>query len=263
MLEVRNLTIQTGSGATLLNNLSLSLEKGQATGLTGQSGAGKTTLMKAILGLLGSDQHIVGGAVLAEGKDLAGFSPRQRRDLCGTTIGFIPQSPITAFDRRQTIGRQMEETLRLRLKLSKEDSGKLAMEKINAVNLPDAGRVWSSRPWQLSGGMLQRVVVALLLALKPRYILADEPTSALDEENRDILLSLLKHQLSHAGLLLITHDAQALRILCGQVLVLNEGSMIERQDTAELFAAPRQPWTKEFVRCSTTLDQEEFLWKEL
>jgi ABC-type dipeptide/oligopeptide/nickel transport system ATPase component len=157
----------------------------------------------------------------------------------------------------------MEETLRLQLKLSQEEACKLALEKLNAVHLPDARRVFDSTPGQLSGGMLQRAAVAMLLALRPRYILADEPTSALDEENRDILLSLLEKQLTHAGLLLITHDAQAIRMLCRQVLILSAGCIIEQRNTDELFDCPQQDWTREFIRCSANQTEGEFLWKEL
>lgn len=263
MLEVRGLTIHSKDGAALLDNFSLSLQEGEALGLTGQSGAGKTTLLKAILGLLEPDQHIVKGSVLVDGQDMEACSAKQRRALCGKMIGFVPQSPMTSFDSRLTIGRQLEETLCLRLKLQKAEARKLALEKLNAVNLPDARRVFDSMPGQLSGGMLQRVAVAMLLALRPRYILADEPTSALDEENRDILLSLLKNQLTHAGLLLITHDAQAIHTLCQKVLILSAGSIIEHQSTDELFDRPQQPWTREFIRCSTNQKGGEFLWKEL
>lgn len=263
MLEVCGLTIRSNDGTILLDNLSLNLSEGQALGLTGQSGAGKSTLLKAILGLLGAKQQITEGCILENGKNLSLFSARQRRALCGTVFGFIPQCPITSFDNRLTIGRQMEETLLLRLELSPKNARELALDKLKAVNLPDPGRVWRSKPGQLSGGMLQRVTVAMLLALRPRYILADEPTSALDDENRDILLSLLKGQLAHAGVLLITHDAEALQMLCRQVLILNKGTIIERQDTDLLFSNPQQAWTRDFVRCSTNIKQGEFLWKEL
>lgn len=263
MLEVKELTIKGRDGNLLLNDFSLILEEGWALGLTGQSGAGKSTLLKAILGLLGSGQQILKGSVSLDGKDLALFSPKQRRDLCGKIIGFIPQSPMTSFDSRLTIGRQLEETIRLRLKLSPGEAHKLALNKLAAVNLPDVPRVFASIPDQLSGGMLQRVAVAMLLALKPRFILADEPTSALDEENRDILLELFKNQLAHAGLLLITHDAQAIRMLCRQTLILSAGRIIEHQSTDQLFRAPQQPWTREFIHCSINQREGEFRWKEL
>ncbi len=263
MLEVKELTINGRGGVVLLDDVSLSVSRGEALGITGESGAGKTTLLKAVLGLLDADQRILRGAVLADKQDLGKLSPARRREACGTVVGFIPQSPITAFDGRLTVGRQMEETLRLRLGLSKPEARALAMEKLEAVRLGDAQRVFDSRPGQLSGGMLQRVAVAMLLAMKPRYILADEPTSALDDDNRDSLLSLLGDQLDCAGLLLITHGPHALRALCRRVAVLSGGRIVEQQDTDSLFESPRQEWTREFARCAAGGGQGEFRWTEL
>lgn len=263
MLEIKDLTIHTKGGAALLDGLSLTLQQGQALALTGQSGAGKTTLLKAVLGLLGQDQRIKGGAVVVDGVDMATLCAAKRRSLCGTTIGFVPQSPMTAFDGRLTIGRQMEETLCLRFAMGKIAAQKLALETLDAVHLKDARRVFQSKPGELSGGMLQRVTVAMLLAMQPRYILADEPTSALDEENRDGLLSLLQNQLAQAGILLVTHDAHAMRFLCQETVILAAGTIIERQQTQALFEGPIKPWTQAFVGCSLANTEDEFLWKAL
>lgn len=263
MLQIQDLTIHSKDGTVLLHDVSLSLSQGEALAITGQSGAGKSTLLKAILGLLSPEQRITQGKILEEETDLATLRPAERRALCGTTLGFIPQSPMTAFDPRLTIGQQMTDTIQLRLAFSKQQAQSMALEQLKAVNLSDCYRVFHSKPSQLSGGMLQRVAVALLLALKPKYILADEPTSALDEENRTLLLALLKEQLQHTGILLITHDVDAIRALCQQVIVLHAGKVIEQQKTDLLFCQPKEDWTREFVRCSTTATGGEFRWMAL
>ena len=172
MLEVQNLSVTARNGAQLLKQISFQIEAGEAVGLTGQSGAGKTTLLKALLGILSGGCQVSGGTIQVDGQSLWALSPRKRRELCGTTLGFIPQNPMTAFDPRLKLGRQMEETLRLRAGVS----GKAALERAETL-LTDLGlsqprRVLDSYPAQLSGGMLQRAAAALLLVLHPRYILA-------------------------------------------------------------------------------------------
>lgn len=185
MLEVQNLSVTARNGTQLLKQISFQIEIGEAVGLTGQSGAGKTTLLKALLGILSGGCQVSGGTIQVDGQSLWALSPRKRRELCGTTLGFIPQNPMTAFDPRLKLGRQMEETLRLRTGVS----GKEAVEQAEAL-LAEPGPV----PAPAGAGQLSRPALrrdapagaaALLMALHPKYILADEPTSRLDAENRN------------------------------------------------------------------------------
>ena len=134
MLEVQNLSVTARNGAQLLKQISFQLETGEAVGLTGQSGAGKTTLLKALLGILSGGCQVSGGTIQVDGQSLWALSPRKRRELCGTTLGFIPQNPMTAFDPRLKLGRQMEETLRLRTGVS----GKTSLERAETL-LADLG----------------------------------------------------------------------------------------------------------------------------
>ena len=194
MLEVQNLSVTARNGAQLLKQISFQIEIGEAVGLTGQSGAGKTTLLKALLGILSGGCQVSGGTIQVDGQSLWALSPRKRRELCGTTLGFIPQNPMTAFDPRLKLGRQMEETLRLRTGVSGKEVVEQAEALLAELGLSQPRRVLDSYPAQLSGGMLQRAAAALLMALHPKYILADEPTSALDAENRTLLLELLEKQ---------------------------------------------------------------------
>lgn len=231
MLEVNNLSVTARSGAQLLNQISFQIEIGEAIGLTGQSGAGKTTLLKALLGILSGGCQVSGGTIQVDGQSLWTLPPRKRRELCGTTLGFIPQNPMTAFDPRLKMGRQMEETLRLRTGVF----GKEAVE---------------------------RAAAALLLALHPRYILADEPTSALDAENRTLLLELLEKQRETAGILFISHDVAALRTLCGTVHVMEHGMLTEQGTIQELLEHPKQAWTKEYAAANRPVNRVGWTWTD-
>ena len=250
MLEIKNLYVEGKGHAQLLRGVSFSMKLGECIGLTGPSGAGKTTIIKAIMGVLDHTCRIPFGDILLDGVSLPAMPPAKRRDLCGTTLGFIPQNPMTAFDSHIRMGRLMEETFCLRLNCSKAEARKLAADTLQKVNLLDVDRVLSSYPTQLSGGMLQRVTMAILWAMRPKYILADEPTSALDEANRDLLLQLLKDYPEPCGILFLSHDTAALTALCGEIMVLEQGQIIERAAADELFQRPKANWTKQFAAAS-------------
>ena len=160
MLEIKNLYVEGKGHAQLLRGVSFSMKLGECIGLTGPSGAGKTTIIKAIMGVLDHTCRIPSGDILLDGVSLPAMPPAKRRDLCGTTLGFIPQNPMTAFDSHIRMGRLMEETFCLRLNCSKAEARKLAADTLQKVNLLDVDRVLSSYPTQLSGGMLQRVTMA-------------------------------------------------------------------------------------------------------
>ena len=253
MLEVNNLSVTARSGAQLLNQISFQIETGASMGLTGQSGAGKTTLLKALLGILSGGCQVSGGTIQVDGQSLWALSPRKRRELCGTTLGFIPQNPMTAFDPRLKMGRQMEETLRLRTGVSGKEAVEQAEALLAELGLSQPRRVLDSYPAQLSGGMLQRAAAALLLALHPRYILADEPTSALE---------LLEKQRETAGILFISHDVAALRTLCGTVHVMEHGMLTEQGTIQELLEHPKQAWTKEYAAANHPVSREGWTWTD-
>lgn len=261
MLEVQNLSVTGKGGVSLLERISFSLECGSCVGLTGASGAGKTTLIKAIMGVLDKTCSITEGQVALDKKNLAELTPAKRRDLCGTVIGFVPQNPMTAFDNHTRIGAQMVETFQIRLGMSKQQAKALAEETLRKVNLTDTRRMMSAYASQLSGGMLQRVTMAMLWGLRPRYILADEPTSALDEENRNLLIRLLQNYHEKVGILFLSHDPDALKMLCDEVMVLEKGKLIEKAETAQLFSAPACEWTKRFVSYAKQGEGGKWAWE--
>lgn len=262
MLEVKNIVVEGKNHAKLLDGVSFCLKPGEAVGLTGQSGAGKTTLIKTVMGILDRTCRMNAGCMRVDEVDIGVLPLAKRRELCGTTLGFIPQNPMTAFDSRMKIGRQMTETLCIRLNLSQKKAVELATETLSALNLTDTNRVMQSYPAELSGGMLQRVSMAILLGLKPKYILADEPTSALDETNRALLLELLEQQVKETGILMISHDVAALSSLCKNVLVMEHGKITEMGKMEKLLLSPKREWTKQFAAANTKQDRRRWMWKE-
>ena len=262
MIEVKNLSVQTSKGVVLLDRVEFTLTPGVCTGLTGASGSGKTTLLKALMGVSDGDVSINSGQILLDGEDLLKKPEKVRRDLCGTTLGFIPQNPMTAFNLHVPVGTQMTETFRKRLRLDKNAARKLSMDVLQKVNLLDTDRVYRSYPSQLSGGMLQRATMAILIGLSPRYIFADEPTSALDEENKEYLIQVLMRMKQQAAILFVSHDDAAIRTLFDDLLVMQSGIIVEYGTTADLFAAPHKEWTKEFVRLAMVEEGGGWTWQK-
>lgn len=169
---------------------------------------------------------------------------------------------MTAFNLHVPVGTQMSETFRKRLRLEKNAARKLSMDVLQKVNLLDTNRVYRSYPGQLSGGMLQRATMAILIGLSPRYIFADEPTSALDEENKAYLNQELTQMKQKAAILFVSHDDAAIRTLCDELLVMQSGIIVERGTTADLFATPHKEWTKEFVRLAMVEEGGGWTWKK-
>ena len=263
MLEIKNLTVKVKNNAPILRGVSLSIDEGTCIGLTGASGSGKTTLIKSIVGMNGGDLEVPQGQILLDGDDLLKHSAKGRRGLCGKTIGFIPQNPMTAFFPHAKMDRQIIETLRMHTGTDKKQARELAENVLRQVNLTDTKRVLRAYPGELSGGMLQRIAMALILGTKPKYVLADEPTSALDEANRDLLLELLREYQKNAAILFISHDTEAMKALCSITHVMEHGEIIETQATEQLFINPQQPWTKRFAEAACHREEVNWKWTAL
>ena len=263
MLEIKNLTVKVKNNVPILRGVSLSIDKGTCIGLTGASGSGKTTLIKSIMGMNGGDLEVPQGQILLDGDDLLKRSTKEHRGLCGKTIGFIPQNPMTAFFPHAKMDRQIIETLRMHTCTDKKQARELAENVLRKVNLTDTKRVLRAYPGELSGGMLQRIAMALILGAKPKYVLADEPTSALDEANRDLLLELLREYQKNAAILFISHDTEAMKALCSITHVMEHGEIIETQATEQLFINPQQPWTKRFAEAACHREEVNWKWTAL
>ena len=246
LLEVERLTVvYKETKKTLVRNISFPLNPGEVLTILGQSGSGKTMTCRAILGILSRRAFQIQGKICFDGTDLLALKEKDRSRFYGSQIAFIPQNPMTALDPSRKIGRQMVEFLRLHRPMAKRDALSLCQQALAETGLPDTKRVLVSLPGELSGGMLQRVLIALAIAGNARLIIADEPTTALDAIHRGQAVEQLLHLRERGcALLLVTHDFDVVRHGKGRVLILKDGCVVEQGGSEEILQNPRHPYTK-------------------
>lgn len=251
LLEVRHLTTAFDTeGVGLLkavDDVSFTIRRGECLGIVGESGCGKSVTAMSLVRLLPKPAgHILGGEVLFDGKDVLTMSPRRLRELRGGRIGFIFQEPMNALNPVHTIGDQIAETLMLHRGLSADAAWVEAVNLLNYVRIPAPEQRAHDYPHALSGGMRQRVLIAIALACKPELIIADEPTTALDVTVQQQILKLLRDLRRDLGAasLLITHDLGVIAQNCDQVAVMYAGRIVEQAEVKELFAHPRHAYTR-------------------
>jgi oligopeptide/dipeptide ABC transporter ATP-binding protein len=255
LLDVRNLTTQIPTKRGLLtavDGVSFSLQSGEIFGMVGESGSGKSMTCRSVLQLVPSPGKVVGGEVLYRGSDLLKMAPNDVNQVRGKEISMIFQDPMTVLNPVLRIGAQLTEVmLEHGVAASQADAQQRAVELLRMVGIPAPERRLRDYPHQFSGGMCQRVVIAISLACEPRIILADEPTTALDVTIQDQILKLLvrlQHELG-LSLLLVTHDMGVVAQTCQRVAVMYAGQIVELADKFALFAAPRHPYTVGLLNC--------------
>ncbi|MER8971143.1 MULTISPECIES: ABC transporter ATP-binding protein [unclassified Mesorhizobium] len=245
-LDIRSLSAVLPNGLRVLRSVSLAVEPGEVRALVGESGAGKTMIGKAVLGVLPSSVRIVEGDMLLEGEDLGKLQPKARRTLIGARTALIPQDPLTALNPSRRIGPQMTDRLVRILGWSGEKADAHIRQLLDEVQIRDPERVLKCYPHELSGGMRQRVLIAAAFAAEPRLIVADEPTTALDVTvQKQILRLIAQLQREHGtAILFVTHDLGVVAKISQKVSVLYAGKVVEEAETAALFAAPQHPYTR-------------------
>jgi peptide/nickel transport system ATP-binding protein len=258
-LEVRFVTRDRTVYA--VNGVSFDLDAGQTLGLVGESGSGKSVTSLALLGLLPNRTARPSGEVRFAGDELLGASEAKLRSIRGNDIAMIFQDPMTSLNPVLTIGRQLTETLRTHLDLDAGAARDAAGDLLLRVGIPDARRRLRDYPHQFSGGMRQRVMIAMAIACRPRILIADEPTTALDVTIQAQILELLRElvEVERMGLLLITHDLGVVAGVCERTAVMYAGRIVETGDTRDLFARPRHPYTLGLLRSVPRLDLGETL----
>jgi oligopeptide/dipeptide ABC transporter ATP-binding protein len=247
VLAVEDLNIAlalSGQRVPMVTDLSLTVKAGEAVALVGESGCGKSMTARVIIGLLPADVTAT-GSVQLDGAELMVLSPRERRRICGRRIGFIFQEPMTALHPTLTIGRQMTDGLRLHLGLSRRGAQDRAAELLDRVGIPHPRHVLDGYAHQLSGGMRQRVMIAMAISCGPRLVIADEPTTALDVTIQGQVLDLLAGMREEFGLamLYITHDLEVVRAFCDRAVVMYAGDVVESGEVAAVIGAPCHPYT--------------------
>jgi peptide/nickel transport system ATP-binding protein len=260
ILAISNLSAVSGLDRTpVLRGVSLSLERGETRGLVGESGAGKSTIGKAILGILPSAVRITSGEVLFEGANLLAMQPARRRRLIGERIALIPQDPMTALNPGRRIEGQLTDGLRLWRRLGVGGARKVALALLDEVHIRDPERVLRSYPHELSGGMRQRVLIAAAFALEPKLIIADEPTTALDVTVQKQILRLIRAmQTAHGtSVLFVTHDLGVVAQICDRVTLLYGGRVIEEGRTDDLLQSPRHAYTRALLDACPRYDRPD------
>lgn len=233
-----------------VDGVSFEVVEGETLGVVGESGSGKSVTSLSIMKLLkDTPGKIAGGEILYKGKDLTHLSESEMRKIRGNEIAMIFQEPMTSLNPVFKIGKQLEETIRLHLKLSKKDSRLRAIEILEAVGISRPDKIIHDFPHQLSGGMRQRVMIAMAMACKPKLLIADEPTTALDVTIQAQILDLMKNLNKSEGtaILLITHDLGVVAEMCDRVVVMYAGRAVEESDVRSIFANPKHPYTQGLI----------------
>jgi len=246
-LDDLNVAFDTSEGpAPAVDSVSLSLGLGETLGLVGESGCGKTVLSLSILGLTPPPGRITGGRVLFEGRDLTAAPDEELRAVRGAGIGMIFQEPMTSLNPVMRVGKQVSEPLILHKKLSKSEAMARSEEMLALVGLPKPRQTLAAYPHELSGGMRQRVMIAMALACGPKLLIADEPTTALDVTIQKQILELMASLATDKGLsmLLITHNLGVVAQTCARVGVMYAGRLVELSPVSDLFDGPLHPYTQ-------------------
>lgn len=252
LLNVEHLKIGLKkTGEALVRDLSFSIDTGESLVILGQSGSGKTMTCRAVMGLLDRKRFWVEGGLSFNGQELLSLGWRDKGKIYGSAIAMIPQNPMSSLDPSMRIGRQMEETLALHTNLRGSALNKKIDSALNEAGLPDTDIVRKSYPYMLSGGMLQRVTIAMALMVDARLIVADEPTTALDAAHRNGTVdTFIKFREKGVGVLLVTHDFSVAARMGGQILVMKKGNMVEKGEMAGILEHPRSEYTKALLEAS-------------
>ncbi|PKH38473.1 peptide/nickel transport system permease protein [Nocardioides alpinus] len=256
VLSVRELHVHTTSGVPLITDISFDLAAGETVGLVGESGCGKSITALAVLGLTPGGIRIAGGGVYFDGTDLVAGGEAAYRRIRGSGLGYISQDPMAALDPVHTVGSHLNEVLKLRGVGSSAARRERALELLSQVHIADPQRVLKSYPHQISGGMAQRISIAIALAGRPRVLVADEPTTALDVTVQSEILSLL-HELQETtglALLLITHDWGVVADICDRAVVMYAGDVVEVAPAHTVFTAPTHPYTAALLAADPSIE---------
>jgi peptide/nickel transport system ATP-binding protein len=256
---LRTTLLLRGGPVDVVRAVSFSVHEGETLALVGESGCGKTMTALSILRLVPDPPaRVTGGEILLEGKDVLRLPERAMRALRGERVGMVFQEPLTSLDPVFTIGDQLREAVTAHRSMSKEDATKLAARMLREVHIPSAEQRLKAYPHELSGGLRQRVMIAMALILNPRLLIADEPTTALDVTIQAQILDLIHEQQGQRKLavLLITHNLAVVRQVAHRVAVMYAGEIVEEAATDEIFENPRHPYTQGLLRSIPSLEEE-------
>lgn len=263
LLEINRLKtsfLTSGGEVQAVRGVSFGIGRGESVGIVGESGSGKSVTFLSVLRLLASTGRIREGEILFEGRDLVKLSRREMRDIRGKQISMIFQDPMSSLNPLIPVGRQVSEMLWAHDRgLSRAEQEKRTLELMRMVKIPEPEKRMKSFPHEFSGGMRQRVMIAMALACRPSLLIADEPTTALDVSIQDQILKLMRRLQAEVGMsiLFITHDLGVVAELCSRVIVMYGGLVMEESPIDELFANPRHPYTRGLLNSIPSITQDK------
>ena len=260
-LEIRNLCTSffTDKGELkAVRDVSLSVGAGKITGIVGESGCGKSMMARSVMGLIPHPGRLVSGEILLNGRDIAKLSQREYCGIRGSEISMVSQDPMTSLNPVMTVGKQVKEAILLHNDVSGAEAERRTIEAFEAVGIPDPDKRLKSYPHQLSGGLRQRVLIAMAMVCKPKLLIADEPTTALDVTVEAQILRLMR-KLCEGGtsILLISHNLGVIAQTCDDVYVMYAGSVVEHADPVTLFETPQHPYTKGLMNAVAALNRND------
>ncbi len=253
LLDIKNLrtTFSTQVGQVrAVRGLNLTVDYGESVGIVGESGSGKSVSMLSVMGLLPVNAHVNADSIMFDGRELTTMDEREKRKMHGSEIGMVFQDPMTSLNPLHTIGMQLMEPIKLHMGLNKAQARERALEMLKLVNIPSPESRLKQYPHEFSGGMRQRVMIAIALACNPKLIIADEPTTALDVTIQAQILELmqgLKNQLN-TSIIMITHDLGVIASMCSRIVVMYGGCVAETGTTREIFYSSKHPYTWGLLR---------------
>ena len=262
LLDIKNLRLSffTPAGEVkALNDVSISMQEGDVLGIVGESGSGKSVTASAIMGLTAYPGKIIGGTIDFNGHRITDMSEKELRKIRGKEVSMIFQDPMTSLNPVYTIGNQIREVLKLHTDLTKQEAYERSVELLRLVGINDPEKRLKQYPHELSGGMRQRVMIAMALACEPKLLIADEPTTALDVTIQAQILELmieLKNKVN-MSIIMITHDLGIVAGMCNRIVVMYAGRVVEEGTTDEIFYNPKHEYTKGLLRSIPKLDSEK------
>lgn len=265
ILEVKDLKVHFNNASPdrfAVNGISFSIEDGEILGLVGESGSGKSVTAMSISGLLPKSNAKISGSVSIDGKEIFNCSDKEMRSLQGDEIGVVFQEPMTAMNPLMKVGRQVEESLLIHKKLTKSERYYSAIKAFSMAELDDPEEIYNKYPHELSGGMLQRAMIAGAIISNPKLLLCDEPTTALDVKVESEILKLLKslNDRHKTSILFISHDLNVVKRICSRVIVMKRGVIVEEGLVEDIFNNPQHEYTKTLIEAipSRKKSKEEY-----
>lgn len=261
MLEIKDLTVQYGSQPPTIEHFNLSMKKGEIISVVGESGSGKTTVIRAVLGALAGSGKVTAGDILFQGESLLGNSKEEWRRLRGTKMSMIFQDCGGTLNPIRRIGSQYVEYIRAHSKKSKDEAWAQAVSMLEKMRLPDSENIMKSYPHQLSGGMRQRVGIAMAMTFQPQLLLADEPTSALDVTTQaQIVRQMMELRDSFGtGIIIVTHNLGVAAYMADQLIVMQNGKVVDQGTRDEVMDHPTNDYTKRLLKAVPEMEGERFV----